>query len=369
MSAHKEIEMKLRFFDDTLWDEITKEPSIVKMSVNGSEKIESLETIYYDTPAFSLKKAGLSYRIRLQGSEYVATVKADGITSGGLHNRSEWSCVMDAPKTDIKPFLALPVGERIKDAVGEQGLNELFRTRFKRKSVILRTKDKGLIELAIDLGKVIAKEKEAPIQEIELELKDGKIAEVLRLAALLVRRFILLPESQSKYYRGIVLANLTPIEEKETTAGIKIDPEDKAAVALEKAILFALQEVISAQENTIKNKCDFRSVNQFKDKLKKLITVLKFSESFLTDKEINPIFLELVDSGQHNIIENITKAIYLAPIYELWAWLLENNWPANAYIKTIGEHAQEWLVPNLFDGRSTVQDILTELAKKQIGFK
>lgn len=325
MSAHKEIELKLRFFDDSLWDKITKEPSILEMSIRGSENLELLETIYYDTLDFSLRKAGLSYRIRLQGSEYIATVKADGKTSGGLHNRSEWSCVIDVPKTDITPFLALPIGERLKDTIGGQELNELFRTRFKRKSVDIRTKDQGLIELALDLGHVIAKDKETPIREIELELKDGKVAEVLQLAAILVRKFILVPESQSKYYRGLVLANLTPIEEKEIVTDTEINYTDKAAEALYKAILLSLQEILTAQENAIKDNCDFRSVNQFKDKLKILITVLKFSESFLTGKEINRIVLELVDLGQYNLIENISTGRYLAPIYELWAWLLNNK--------------------------------------------
>lgn len=328
MSAHKEIELKLRFFDDSLWDKITKESSILEMSVHGSEKLEFLETIYYDTPDFSLKKAGLSYRIRLQGNEYIATVKADGITSGGLHNRSEWSSVIDELKTDITPFLTLPIGERLKNAIGEQGLDELFRTRFKRKSVYIRTMDQGLIELAVDLGKVIAKDKEATIQEIELELKEGTVSEVLQLAAVLVRRFILVPESQSKYYRGLVLANLTPIEEKETITDDKINYEDKSAVALSKATMISVQEILTAQENSIKNNCDVQSVDLFKDKLKKLIAVLKFSESFLAGKEIKQIVLDLEDLGQANLIENIYKGVYLAPIYELWAWLLNNQWPA-----------------------------------------
>lgn len=333
MANHQEIELKLRYFDNAVWDEITKIQAVIDLAVHGSEKIEFLETIYYDTPANSLEKAGLSYRIRFTGHERIATVKADGFTSGGLHNRSEWSFVISDLKPDPTPFLTLPIGERLKTAVGDQKLHELFRTCFKRKSVDLLTKQGSLIELAADLGKIAADSAEVPIQEIELELKQGKIAEVLQVAAKLVRSFKLLPESQSKYYRGLLLISRLPADE-EAKAAAPSRTELTAPTFAEK-LLYALQEVMTAQEEAVNGNFDDKIIDEFIEKFRNLAALLEHESGYNFDENIKSYVLELREFAQNccgdappdfaekdKIVNNISRGLYLAPIYEIWAWLL-----------------------------------------------
>lgn len=335
MANHQEIELKLRYFDNTLWDEITKVRAVSDLAVLGTEKTEFLETIYYDTPAKSLEKAGLSYRIRFAGHECVATVKADGFTSGGLHNRSEWSFTINDPKPDITLFLTSPAGERLKAAVGAEKLEELFRTCFKRKSVDLRTPQGGLIELAVDLGKITAGSKEVPIQEIELELKQGKVAEVLQVAAELVRRFRLLPESQSKYYRGLLLINRLPANEERTTAadlGQRMEFKDETPP---KKLLSALQKVMTAQEIAVKSDYDGTSLVGLIEKFRNLAVLLEHESDYNFEENIKPQVLELQEiaenfrgenlpnaADKNELINSISRGLYLAPIYEICAWLL-----------------------------------------------
>ncbi|MDX9871527.1 MAG: CYTH domain-containing protein [Clostridia bacterium] len=204
-SAFKEIELKLAFSDESIGEKIVREKYLTDMLVPGTERKMLLETVYYDTPSGVLQRARLSYRIRRQEDEWIATVKADGASSGGLHERSEWSVVVNEPTPDITPFSALPAGERLQVALGEETLIETARTRFVRQSMDLRYQE-TLIELAVDKGEILAANKSEPIREIELELKEGEVSALLEIAETLRGIYELFPEERSKYHRGLVLA-------------------------------------------------------------------------------------------------------------------------------------------------------------------
>ncbi|PKM90185.1 MAG: hypothetical protein CVU87_03040 [Firmicutes bacterium HGW-Firmicutes-12] len=352
MSTHKEVELKLRYFQEELWEKISLEPIIVKMLLHGSKRQMFLETIYYDTPSYSLKKAGLSYRIRHQEEEWIATVKADGVTSGGLHDRSEWSFVINNPEPDITPFYELPVGERMKNSLGQEGLREILRTRFKRKSVDLRTPEGGLVELAVDWGEIVVDEKTTPIQEIELELKDGNVADVLLIAAELARNYVLLPEGDSKFHRGLVLAKLSTTEEKKAADSFIISPNEEAGAAIDKVLLFYVQEITEALEKSVKETDTIRVLNQFRDKLQNLKRVLSFSKSLINTKGNNEVLQrieKMAEEVSHRRDIDISKGEYVPVVFEFWAWLLKNHWDEQKDIMTIREYTVKWVGAKSFD--------------------
>lgn len=202
---YKEIELKLAFRDEAVGEQLLGDRYIMDMHVPGTGRQQLLETVYYDSPSGALQEARLSYRIRRQGEEWIATVKADGSSAGGLHERSEWSAEVTEPAPDITPLLALPVGERLAAALGEEKLTEIMRTRFWRRSLDLQHRA-ALIELAVDCGEILAGGKSGLIREIELELKSGEVFAIWEIAEALRRKYELLPEERSKYHRGLVLA-------------------------------------------------------------------------------------------------------------------------------------------------------------------
>jgi len=213
MGGNTEIELKLRFKDPKLWAGITKDPLLQEITVPGSQKEETLISVYLDTPSYALKNRGIAYRIRHNDGEWVATVKAGGTSGGGLHERKEWSIVVASPQPDITVFPKNLTGFDLREITGQETLTELFKTSFKRKSLMLKLPEGGEIEFCADKGWVIAGAKVKPLREIELELKGAKSAAALKLGADLARKYPLLPEPRSKYYQGLKLAGLESWED------------------------------------------------------------------------------------------------------------------------------------------------------------
>ena len=53
---------------------------------------QQLVSVYYDTPAFDLRKNRTALRLRRMGDRWIQTVKTEGKVAGGLHERPEWEC-------------------------------------------------------------------------------------------------------------------------------------------------------------------------------------------------------------------------------------------------------------------------------------
>ena len=85
--------------------------------------------------------------------------------------RGEWNVKLDSAAPSIGPFLSLPVGCQLESIVKDQELLPLFRTDFQRTAIDLRTETGSLIEVAADLGSIVADQATTPICEVELELK------------------------------------------------------------------------------------------------------------------------------------------------------------------------------------------------------
>ena len=81
-----------------------------------------------------------------------------------------------------------------------------FVTRFERTLWLVRRRDGSVVEVALDIGQVEANGKQAPICELELELKAGDATALFDLARQLGRGVALLPANRSKAERGFLLA-------------------------------------------------------------------------------------------------------------------------------------------------------------------
>ena len=81
-------------------------------------------------------------------------------------------------------------------------LQPVFRTRFRRWARLLVLGDGTRIELALDQGRIEAGASEAPICELELELKSGRPEALFELALALQQDLDLRPEPRSKAERG-----------------------------------------------------------------------------------------------------------------------------------------------------------------------
>lgn len=166
----------------------------------------NLTNTYYDTEDHFLRLNGCGLRIRTTETEqskcFEITLKSKGNSVGGLHERIEINQPLPNDKLDLSvlPEEALPNGLT--------QLRPLFTTNFKRQTWLISFANSE-IEVALDLGEITSNGQSMPIQEVELEIKQGNKQDLLNFAIEL-SRFNLHLFSQSKASRGYrLLDNLT----------------------------------------------------------------------------------------------------------------------------------------------------------------
>lgn len=167
----------------------------------GDPDIAAQRSIYFDTPAQDLAKAGLSLRIRRSGKKRIQTVKADGASASGLFVRSEWECAVkdDTPiLDDTTPIRAL-LGKKANS------IAPVFEVKIERHAWII-SEGETRIELVLDRGEAVVGDRQVPICEIELELKNGDPAALFALArridAVAAVRLGVLTKAQRGYRLG-----------------------------------------------------------------------------------------------------------------------------------------------------------------------
>ncbi|MDN3557532.1 CYTH domain-containing protein [Halomonas maura] len=159
-----------------------------------------LGNTYFDTPAGDLEAARAALRLRHVDGRLLQTLKTRGHGSGGLSSRGEWEWEVMGPSLDLAGLAALPPIQ----ALGEGVLGQLvprFTTDFVRETWWLED-DTATIEVALDLGEIRSDGSEAPIRELELELKAGDPAALVALAEALAEDVPLRPSDTSKAARG-----------------------------------------------------------------------------------------------------------------------------------------------------------------------
>ncbi len=133
-------------------------------------------SIYFDTEDHRLFGAGFTLRIRRSGEVRVQTVKATG-ANASLFARDEWETTVetDSPVLDHTSPLLNEFGSLALN------LSPLFEVSVKRR-IWNMVENGSMIEVAVDQGLVVEGGRQAPICEVELELKDGDPKDLFLLA-------------------------------------------------------------------------------------------------------------------------------------------------------------------------------------------
>jgi inorganic triphosphatase YgiF len=192
----QEVELKLEVEPEAL-DKVLAHPLFQSQS-HDSPVTQNLHSTYFDTPDYALKQAGISFRIRRNGSQRIQTVKAARSPDGVALSRSEWEHEVESDEPDytvvqdtaLKPFLEL-----------RRSIQPVFSVMAER---TLRRFAYGtsIIEVAADRGKVEGKERTLSFDELELELKDGTPADLFGLAQALSTQVPLRLSFKTKAERG-----------------------------------------------------------------------------------------------------------------------------------------------------------------------
>lgn len=158
-----------------------------------------MKTTYYDTPTLALSSRKWTLRRRFENGVSVCTLKTPAPDGG----RGEWEVQCPDITGALDALVALGAPEALKALAVD--LRPLCAARFTRLAADI-SYGSSRLELALDRGKVLGSGREAPIFEVEAELKAGRDADALAFGAFLETAYGLAPERKSKFKRARDLA-------------------------------------------------------------------------------------------------------------------------------------------------------------------
>ena len=161
-----------------------------------------LRALYFDTPSRALVRARIALRLRLEGNQWVQTLKMPG-----EHSLSRIEINQDRPEPtlDLNIYEGSPAGEILSSLT--EPLQVCYETDVQRLLRDIRSPS-GTVELAFDRGWLRAGALQLPISEVEFELKRGALAAVFEIGRQWQQKFGLILDFRSKAERGDQLAQL-----------------------------------------------------------------------------------------------------------------------------------------------------------------
>jgi triphosphatase len=188
---------------------------------------QALDSVYFDSDERFLRDHGLTLRVRRKDDKRVQTIKSadHGV---GLFERSEWEQTIEGDQPDLASVKDTALGRILTDDV-RKALKPVFETRIERTAYHLGG-DGADIVMAIDEGQILSSNSSQPVSEIELELKQGRPADLFKVARDILNIVPARLEFKSKPERGYELVANTQV-----AAETACDPELSAGMSTGRA--------------------------------------------------------------------------------------------------------------------------------------
>ncbi|MCK1402836.1 CHAD domain-containing protein [Bradyrhizobium sp. 4] len=240
-----EIELKLLVDADRM-AHFNAAPVIAANARNKGTR-KHLKSVYYDTPERTLRRNGLSLRVRQSGARFVQTVKTDA--ADDPLRRSEWEASVPSLAPDLA--LAMPfIPEKLRGQVEAQPLEAVVTADVRRHARMIDLPS-GTVEIAFDRGELTAGNRSLPVSEIELELKSGSASAIYEIALRLAEHGDVMPSIRSKSARGFDLAADKPPSARRPRK-LRLDPsvtlDEAFATILRSCFLHLLQSLPAAED-------------------------------------------------------------------------------------------------------------------------
>lgn len=210
-SQPKEVELKLAATGEAM-DALIGSP-LLRGHARSSLRSRQLVTTYYDTDDHRLARRQLALRVRQAGRKFVQTLKTASDGQGAEVARGEWEVELPDGTPQLTAFNE-PAVLDLTGLILPDELRPTFETRFRRQAMLIEWPDANRqpaqIEIAFDRGTIRADSAEAPICEIELELKRGEPRALFELAQSLRALAPVRLQPQDKAARGYGLLTGNP---------------------------------------------------------------------------------------------------------------------------------------------------------------
>jgi inorganic triphosphatase YgiF len=286
MSPRREIELKFDVPEDSL-PRLTGS-SLLKRAATSGRRPADLVSVYFDTDKLNLRRKGVSLRVRRIGRRLVQTVKQEGSANGPLLARGEWEQDIHAPQPDLDSAhdnaLAHMLNKKLR-----RSLKPMFETRVRRKVFEIQDGDSE-VELSIDKGTIEAGRKSSPLCEVELELKQGQVTDLFKLARTLAQEVPAQLAVKSKADRGYAL--LTAEQAGAVKAGpIALAPDADVQSAFQTIARACLHQLLANRPVMLDGKPE--GLHQMRIALRRLRAAISLFSKMLFDPQTSALKAEL----------------------------------------------------------------------------
>jgi triphosphatase len=203
-----EFELKYKLHDKKLLTSIPADEYLVSVEEKGTREQVFMKSAYFDTEDYVLSKNDIAFRVRMDGSRIIASLKWGDSGDNGLCAREEINVPVDDPACFLMPdpglFRESEMGQDIAELLNGKPLISILETKFLRNRFRVDTGD-AICEISLDDGNIITDFGEIHVTEMEIELFSGGKEGLMKLGGALVEKYGLAPELESKYARGLKL--------------------------------------------------------------------------------------------------------------------------------------------------------------------
>jgi len=277
----REIELKLEWIDGTVLDLLAH--PLLRQAEPAPDRSGPMRTTYYDTPDLALRRAGLSLRIRERDGRFVQTLKAEGRASGLALDRDEWEWPLSEPLLDLGATATTPLARLLADPETVRSLRPVFTLEADRRVFELSCED-ALVEISLDLARVVTGTQAAPFAEIELELKRGDVPALFHLARDFAKSAPLRLSLLTKSERGYRLLPDPDAEDAVRAAPIAVPPQWSSQEAFQAIARACLVQIVRNEEIVRRSRAP-EALHQMRVGTRRLKAAIAFFADLLDDRE------------------------------------------------------------------------------------
>jgi triphosphatase len=250
--------------------------------------IKSYVSTYFDTADHALGKAGLSLRLRAFDDHAAQTLKLPSAWSSGLLVRSEYETELIGAEPDLD-HLRRHCPAELHDKL-QFPLASVFRVEVQRTEWLVHWKESA-ISLVLDEGCIKQKTRSEPVDEIEVELRHGRLEDVFDVARQLAAIVPLRLEVASKADRGYRLTK-EESPQAEKAGAIKLDRKATAAAGFQTIASLCIHHFAANERLFLKTNAP-EALHQMRVAVRRLRSLMSFFETMLSTKEMAMLRLEI----------------------------------------------------------------------------
>ncbi|MEO8298483.1 MAG: CHAD domain-containing protein, partial [Burkholderiales bacterium] len=245
-----------------------------------------LQAVYFDTADGRLAAAGVALLLRREGPRWVQTLKAQGALGAQAVQRLEHNVPVMArgrgiPALDLARHAGSAAGEVLAAVLQPQpgetaapALIDQYRTDIWRTHRVLRVPG-GSVELAFDIGRILAQDGECPVCELEIELLSGPPQVVIDVARRWAARHGLWLDVRSQAERGELLARGLEVGPVRKARRVQLQPGLSAGRALQAVVGACLAQILANASALASGRYGDEHVHQLRVALRRLRSALR----------------------------------------------------------------------------------------------